>query len=279
MNSAGCVGNLQCRPVRIPHIVLPGYSNTSNVDSLTVYGSALHRQATRVGGRTKLHLNRGNSTIRLALPEQSPSSSSFGNNFVAKYDSTLEDMLGSQFRMMRAMERDMEKAMEKAVTAQEGMMADASSEKKQWKREWKSQTPTSSSYFSESVTIIQPAAGAGNSRSLLAQNSSAAVALAALVPVVLLSISWARKTREFYNAYDQTVYRDTRSKWFLVSLWPILCLVSPKFRKEWDRVMVKRGRPHEAIGSATSNPSGDSMASGGEEDAVGSATATGSKIL
>eukprot|EP00890_Picochlorum_soloecismus_P002425 jgi/Picsp_1/3183/NSC_06023-R1_hypothetical protein CHLNCDRAFT_143608 [Chlorella variabilis] len=267
LGSLGIVSRL----VQIPHKLLV---RNKNVKSSSLLDNALHRQAVRVGGRTRLYSNKGNNTTRLAIPEQSSSSSSFSNDFIMKYDSTIEDILGSQFRMMRDMERGMEKAMERAIASQEGMMADrqeASSEKREWKREWKSQTPTSSSYFSESVTIIQPAAGAGNSRSMLAHNSSAAVALAAVVPLVLLSMSWARKTREFMNVYDQTVYKDTRSKWLLVSLWPVLCLISPKFRKEWERVMVKR-RPNEAIGIATSNHILDS----GDDHDVGS---TGSNVV
>lgn len=263
---AGCCAGSALRLVRKPHRVLVQNNSNVVVQLSQLCGNRLHRRGIKVTG-TGMYSNEKNSTVRsLALPEQSSSSSPVGNDFIIKYDSTIEDILGSQYRMMRSMER----AMERAVAAQEGMMTDrqeASSERKQWKREWKSQTPTSSSYFSESVTIIQPAAGGvGNSRSLLAQGSSAAVGLVALVPLVLLSVSWARKTREFMNAYDQTVYKDTRSKWLLVSLWPLLCLVSPKFRKEWDRVMVMK-RQGGGIDAATSgNPSGTSR-----DDDLGSA--------
>ena len=268
-----CLGNAP-RLVRQTHRVSVLNNNYyRSVKSSYFFGNVLDRQRIKaIGTRAGLYSNEENSkTLSRALPEKSSSSPFIGNDFIEKYDSTIEDILGSQYRMMRSMERDMERAMERAVAAQEGMMTDgqeaASLGKKQWKREWKSQTPTSSSYFSESVTIIQPTAGAAaNSRNLFAQGSSAAVGLVALLPLILLSVSWARKTREFMNAYDQTVYKDTRSKWLLVSLWPLLCLVSPKFRKEWDRVMVMK-RQGEGIDTAMGNPSSNSI----DDDALGSA--------
>lgn len=140
----------------------------------------------------------------------------------------------------RQMDAEFDAAMQRAARAEE-QQAPADGSARTWKREWKSENGLGRVYFSESVTVFGPSTH--HLSPALHHTTTAPTLSSPIILVASLILGfWAATTAAFSRRYHLTPYSE-KWRWLLCLLWPLLALISPSFRDQFEGAM--RGRKGE----------------------------------
>ena len=163
-------------------------------------------------------------------------------------------LFDEEFRVMERMQRDMDARFAEArriAEDAERVGGNSSNERlgknervqelggnnwRQWRREYKDDAPGRHVYYTESITTFGgPYSSPANSFDI---NNPPGSLLSpfSLLGIALLLGAWGSLTASFARKYHTTIYSQ-KWKWVLLALWPILALISPRFREEWRRAV------------------------------------------
>lgn len=105
---------------------------------------------------------------------------------------------------------------------------------RQWRREFTDNGPGRHVYYSESITTYGIPYSSWSS--VPASGMSGSMTVVGLLGGAVVLGAWGALTAAFARNYHTTIY-SRRWKWVLLALWPVLVLLSPRFRGQWRRVV------------------------------------------